>query len=628
MTMRTWLIILVFLSAQLVCAAPGHAQEGTGGTRSIFSIGAGSRAIGMGGAFVALGDDPSALYYNPAALRSNRHFGVMLNHIQLFSDFSDANYDFLGLVYPTMNVGSVGLGFMTSGTGGIREFDEFSRELGEISYRESQAILAYGFDLPWELLGKLTLGSSVKVLHQRVGDYSDTGTGLDLGFLYRTRLLEGFTIGANLQDIVGAETKLVAVSEKVDRTMMFGAAYSRRFGGVSALNMTIQYDMPERDDNDVRLGAEYSYKDLLSVRVGFDSEQITGGIGLVWRGYGVDYGYFSREEAGSSHPISVSARIGPSLEEKMRLGEERRALEDEQRIRQIFSERVAGHVQAAERNRSEGSLEQALDELKIAREYDPTNGAVAASFDEVQQEILAQQAERTKESEKALLINQHFQLGLKYYGDNEYLLAKAEWRNVLDLDPENEGARDYLARTDEKISEQIAQHRRRAGVLEGRGELAAALSEWNLVRLLDPESEQAAAAIGRLSGRVEEMQRSYQTASRRLEIVRLFENALAAFREGLYAEAKAELTELLRLNPAHEEAKKLLRRTERRITPLTDEEKEEIKRLYITGTKYFTQGNYTAAIEEWRKILDIDPDNESVLKNIEEAQRRLGRVNE
>jgi tetratricopeptide (TPR) repeat protein len=628
MIMRTWFITIALLSAHLLCASPGHAQEGTGGTRSIFSIGAGSRAIGMGGAFVALGDDPSALYYNPAALRANRHFGVMLNHIQLYSGFSDANYDFVGLVYPTMSVGSIGLGFMTSGTGGIREFDEFSRELGEISYRESQAILAYGFDLPWDLLGRLSLGSSVKVLHQRVGEYSDTGTGLDFGLLYRSGYLEGFTIGANLQDIVGAETKLVAVSEKVDRTMMFGAGYSRRFGDVSMLNVTIQYDMPERDDNDVRVGAEYSYNDLLSVRIGFDSEQITGGIGIVWRGYGVDYGYFSRQEAGSSHPISLSARIGPSLEEKARLREERRALEYEQRIHQIFSERVSRHIQAAERYRSDGTLEQALDELKIAREYDPTNEEVARSFENVQLEILAQQAESTKESEKALLINQHFQLGLKYYGNNEYLLAKAEWRNVLDLDPENEGARDYLDRTDEKIVEQVAKHRQRAGVLEGRGELAAALSEWNLVRLLDPESAQAAAAIERLSGRVQEMQRSYQTASRRLEIVRLFESALIAFREGRYTEAKSTLEELLRADPSHEEAKNLLLRTERRITPLTDEEKEEIKRLYIAGMKYFTQGNYTAAIEEWRKILEIDPDNESVQKNIEEAQRRLERVNE
>ena len=626
--MRKSCIRIVLASVLLLCAAPAKAQDGGGGTRSIFTIGAGSRAISMGGSFVALGDDPAALYYNPAALKSNRHFGIMLNHIQLFSGFSDASYDFLGIVYPTLSVGSVGLGFMTAGTGGIREFDEYSRELGEISYRESQAILAYGFEVPWNLLGRLTLGSSIKLLHQRVGDYSDTGSGIDIGLLYRTRYLEGFTIGANLQDIVGAETKLQEVSEKVDRTMMLGAGYARRFQNGSVLNLTAQYDVPERADKDLRFGAEFIFKNLISVRLGYDSEQVTAGIGLALRGYQVDYGYFSRTDAGSSHPISLSTRIGASIDEKEGLREEQRMRESEERIQQIFAERVSRHIEAAERFRAEGSLEQALDELKVAREYDPTNEDIGTRLESIQQEILDQQAARTRESEKALLINQHFQLGLKYYSDNEYVLARTEWRNVLDIDPENESASDYLTRTEEKIAEQISQHIGRARELERSGEFADALSEWNLVRILDPEHADATAAVERLNGRLEEMRRSYRSASRRLELVDLYETALTAYGEGRYANAKSTLEELLRKDPGHEEALNLMRRTERRMTPLTDEKKEEIKQLYISGMKFFTQGNYAAAVDEWRKILNIDPDNESVLKNIEEARRRLGKASE
>lgn len=131
-----------------------------------------------------------------------------------------------------------------------------------------------------------------------------------------------------------------------------------------------------------------------------------------------------------------------------------------------------------------------------------------------------------------------------------------------------------------------------------------------------------------MNGRLEEMRRSYRSASRRLELVDLYETALTAYGEGRYANAKSTLEELLRKDPGHEEALNLMRRTERRMTPLTDEKKEEIKQLYISGMKFFTQGNYAAAVDEWRKILNIDPDNESVLKNIEEARRRLGKASE
>ncbi len=112
--------LITALSIAGVLIAPGvsAAQEGTGGTRSVFSIGAGSRAIAMGGAFSAIGDDASVLYYNPAALRLCRYPGAVANHIQLFSGFSDATYDFVGVVYPTISAGSIGLGVMTAGTGG------------------------------------------------------------------------------------------------------------------------------------------------------------------------------------------------------------------------------------------------------------------------------------------------------------------------------------------------------------------------------------------------------------------------------------------------------------------------------------------------------------------------------
>jgi len=624
--MMKFIAIICLFLLLLGAAADLCAQEGTGGTRSVFSVGAGSRAIAMGGAFTPLGNDPSALYYNPAALRVNRFPGIMVNHIQLFSGFSDATYDFIGLAYPTLSAGSFGLGFMTVGTGSIREFDSSSRELGEISYREWQGMLSYAFNLPWKRFGTLSVGPSVKFLNQRVGDYSDTGTGLDVGFLYKPPYLSGVVLGVNLQDIIGAETKLVSVTEKVDRTLMFGAGYSHIFGNGYALNLAVQLDAPERDENDVRFGAEFTVKQMLSIRFGYDSEQITAGIGMAWRGYQVDYGYFNRDEAGSSHPITLSARIGTPLEEKIRVREERRLMEEERRIAEIFAARVAEHVGAAENYRAEGALEEALDELKIALEYDPTNEAVSETLAVVQRGILREQEERSKSAEKAILINQHFGLGLNYYSDNEYLLARSEWRNVLALDPENEGAKDYLTRTNSKIAEQVSQHRTKAIELERSGQLAAALGEWNVVSILDPESNEARAAAERISRDLDELRKNYRIASERLKVVELFDNALTAFSEGRYEETIELVNDVLKQRPDHEEARALRLRARRRLTPLTAEEKEEIKRLYIEGMKHFTQDKYTAAIEEWRKILEIDPDNESVVKNIEEAERRLKRV--
>ncbi|MFA4949095.1 MAG: PorV/PorQ family protein, partial [Candidatus Krumholzibacteriia bacterium] len=286
--MKRFIVTISIVCALSVAAGHADAQEGTGGTRSIFSIGAGSRAIALGGAFSAIGDDASVLYYNPAALRLCRYPGAVLNHIQLFSGFSDARYDFLGLVYPTISAGSIGLGIMTVGTGGIKGYDEFSRETEEFSYRESQVALGYALDLPWQYIGVVTAGSSIKVLSQRVGAFSAAGTGLDIGFLYRPKYVRRIAIGCNLQDIVGAETKLVTLIDKVDRTIMVGAGYTYPFTNGSSLSLALQMNAPQRDKKEFRFGAEYLFRNYISVRVGYDSEMITAGLGIGWHGFSFD----------------------------------------------------------------------------------------------------------------------------------------------------------------------------------------------------------------------------------------------------------------------------------------------------------------------------------------------------
>ena len=609
-----------------LCPLGAAAQDGGGGTRSVFILGAGSRAISMGGAFTAVADDASAVFYNPAAMKINGAPTLMANHISLFSGFTDASYDYLGLVWPTLGAGSFGAGLLTTGTGGIKGFDEFSRPTGELSYRESLGIVSYAFDVPWRFAGTWSVGTSIKILNQRIGDYSDTGTGLDLGLLYRIKYIDGLTFGMNLQDIVGAKTKLVSASDEVYRTMMFGLGYRRVLGESSRLTVSVQMDMPEKADNDLRFGAEYTIRDMISIRMGYDSESFTAGIGFAWHGYSFDYGYFSREEAGSSHPITITARLGTPLAQQSAEREEIRRAEDERRLVELFAIRVASHIDAADSLREAGELENALDEVKIALEYDPGSERAATLRDEIGAAILAVQAERTKNTEKSVLITQHSRLGLRHYSDNEYILARAEWSNVLEIDAENEQALDYLRRTEEKLDDRLQSHLTAAVEHERAGRLPEALGEWNVVRMIDPENADAPAAIEQIKSRMNSMSRSYRDASRRLETIDLYEKAIKAFSEGKYEDAIFFSRKVLKLDPANEEAKDLINRAERRMKPLSDEENEQIRTLHIEALEHFIQKEYQKAIDAWSKILDIDPDNESVRENIEDAEQVLRKI--
>ena len=103
----------------------------------------------------------------------------------------------------------------------------------------------------------------------------------------------------------------------------------------------------------------------------------------------------------------------------------------------------------------------------------------------------------------------------------------------------------------------------------------------------------------------------------------LYARALNSYNEGKYQEAIRDLEDILGKQPTHEEAKTLLAQAQRKITPLTSEEEAEIRQLYLRGMQHFSKDRDAEAITEWEKILRIDPNNESVRNNIEEARERL-----
>ncbi len=56
-----------------------HAQAGETGL-SFLKLGVGGRALGMGEAYTAVASDPTAMYYNPAALSQTDNSQILLMH--------------------------------------------------------------------------------------------------------------------------------------------------------------------------------------------------------------------------------------------------------------------------------------------------------------------------------------------------------------------------------------------------------------------------------------------------------------------------------------------------------------------------------------------------------------------
>ncbi|MBN1757436.1 MAG: hypothetical protein JW863_03910 [Chitinispirillaceae bacterium] len=178
----------------------------------------GARGYGFGGAYSAIVDDPSAAYWNPAALGCLPTISLMESN-WIFQDFTGLNVNYLSLGVPLPYVGTIGgswlMKFATLEQGGID---------GTItSHRSSEHLfsLSLGRRL-WEKLGifyNTSLGVSVNRYTFLTNDGDGAGIGFDLG------MVTGFPYGFKLA-VVGRNLGSDFMDETIDPEVRWGIGYS------------------------------------------------------------------------------------------------------------------------------------------------------------------------------------------------------------------------------------------------------------------------------------------------------------------------------------------------------------------------------------------------------------------
>ena len=122
---------------------------------AVLDIGVGARALGMGGAFVALADDSTAVYWNPAALPRVPH--VEIAAIQQGREYSGlslnevgSRYMFLSGALTVPEIGSFGAAFMRFGVDDIPQTsatlnaDGSPNQIGSFSDDDFGFLISYG----------------------------------------------------------------------------------------------------------------------------------------------------------------------------------------------------------------------------------------------------------------------------------------------------------------------------------------------------------------------------------------------------------------------------------------------------------------------------------------------------
>ena len=157
------------------------AQDKVGTTGMQFlEIGVSPRADGLGGAFSAIADDASAVYYNPAGMVQLENTQLMISHI----DYPvDINYNFVGLVLPLRVGGVLGLGYYGLDAGQI-DRTTYSFPYGDgttFGAKDYALSVSYGRFLT----DRFSAGITAHFIHMGLADKSVEAMAFDFGLVYR-----------------------------------------------------------------------------------------------------------------------------------------------------------------------------------------------------------------------------------------------------------------------------------------------------------------------------------------------------------------------------------------------------------------------------------------------------------
>ena len=306
------LIVFLFLYSSICFSA--NSKVGTT-AYSFLKIGVGARAVALGGAFVGLADDETALFFNPAGIS---HLGQKSFTLSYNNFLTDIQSGFLGYVHPYSDKSTFGTYINYINYGSFTHTDQEGKNLGTFGAGDFSLGLAYAQTL--SSIPMFNFGVTGKFIYGKLQDYSSDALALDLGVLLRfkdNRTKMGFA-ARNLGFQLKGYTK--THKESLPVVMELGLSHQLR-----GLPLIFTFDSAKPLDNDLHFdfGGEFLGAKPLIIRVGWSSlgkdfktnsakDNLAGfslGFGVLWKIYRLDYAYSSYADLGGVHRVSISGRI-------------------------------------------------------------------------------------------------------------------------------------------------------------------------------------------------------------------------------------------------------------------------------------------------------------------------------
>ncbi len=340
--MKIYIIKLISSVALLIILMPvqllAQKVSKVGTTAAEFlQIGVGGRATGMGGAFVAVSDDASALYWNPAGIASIAKNEIITTHSEWITGL---DFNYIGAVFNFDKIGNVGFALtMLSVPEMLVRTEEFQDGNGETF---DAADIAFGITYASNVGDRFSVGGTFKFIQQRIWHTKANAIAIDLGTKYKTDFLGGMVIGATIYNF-GSDMKMqgrdlrtfvdpdpisegnndrIPVNFETDSwslplNFQFGIAFEPIKTPMHNVLIAIDALHPSSNYESVNVGGEYGFQQRVFLRGGYEAlflKEVESGFNA---GFGVhqklsngllaklSYGYKTMGRLGNIHSLTL-----------------------------------------------------------------------------------------------------------------------------------------------------------------------------------------------------------------------------------------------------------------------------------------------------------------------------------
>ena len=327
--MRSFRLSLAALAVIVAAPALGQSRGETG--FDLVRLDPSARAAALASAGSVPGDDPMALFYNPALLSSEMDGALALGYTNHVADVS-AGAAVYARDLRLFGETTVGLGVR------FLSYGEFDRHTGD---EDADAAVAdtYGagetavsLSASREVLPQFRAGATLHALFASIDDAGASALAADLGVTY-TVPAQALTLGASVHHLGATLSSLGASTDRLPFDVRITAAKRLRHlpltVSVSGVDLHA-FEGPEADSSfvtraldHVAAGGELQLGSALSLRVGYNGRRgddlrsggrldLAGtsvGAGLALRRVTVDYAYTNWGDFGGFHQFGVRTKL-------------------------------------------------------------------------------------------------------------------------------------------------------------------------------------------------------------------------------------------------------------------------------------------------------------------------------